>query len=233
MSPKNIEQSDFVTQEVKQKVRKEEKPIFQETRPVTIMTENDAYIAERMKAQPSNLSEIEVTQREDKLGIHRLSLPDFFEQFSYDCTTGVSCKFHGWSKKKVSYGLDMEMDRWEQSKHGNYIFRWLSKNKRALDQSINIKGWLLVNQRFFNEAPKILFSINGGIENGDSILAFMPVKRALAIREEPSEISRFRVKSEETKHKSNPNFYQAKIDSEQQVGDDYAPADAQQEGRDF
>jgi len=159
-------------------------------------------------------------------------LPDFFEEFSYDCTRGQSCDKHGWIKKRVSYGLDKEMDRWEQTKHGKYIFRWLNKNKRALDLSLNIRGWYLVNASYFNEAPKILFSVSGGVENGDSILGFMTVQKAMAIREKPSKDSQDRVRSESSRHENNPNFYKAKLDSEN-ADPDYAPADAVMEGRDF
>lgn len=204
-----------------------------EERPLTIMTPNDAYISERMKSQPRVLEEIEVVAREEKTGQHRLSLPDYFEPYSYDCTMGQGCQVHGWTKEKVMYGLDMEMDRWNQTKHGKYIFRWLNKNKRALDQSINIRGWYLVNQSYFSDAPKILFSINGGVENGDSILGFMPVSKAIQIREKPSKDSLNRISSEEEKHEGHPNFYKAKIDPEHKDGDDFAPADALQEGRDF
>ena len=210
-----------------------EPKVEQETRPITIMTEGDAYISERMKSQPKRLEDIEVTTREEKNGIHRLSLPDYFEQFSYDCTMGQGCIHHGWTKKEVAYGLEVKMDRWEQTKRGKYIFRWLSKNKRALDQSLNVKDWFLVNRTFFGEAPKILFSVNGGIENGDAILGFMPVSKALSLRSKPSKDSLDRVNSEENKHENHPNFYKAKLDSEGRDGDDFAPADALQEGRDF
>jgi hypothetical protein len=203
------------------------------TRPITIMTEGDAYISERMKQQPKTLEDIQLTTREENLGIHRLSLPDFFESFSYDCTMGQTCSHHGWVKTKVSYGLDKTMDRWEQTKRGKYIFRWLSKNKRALDLSLNVKDWLLVNRNFFPDAPKILFSVNGGVENGDSILGFMPVAKALSLREKPSRDSQDRVNSEARKHEDHPNFYKAKLDPEKKDGDDYAPAEALQEGRDF
>ena len=230
MSPKDNEKPKPVFDSFTKAI---EEPVREADRPMTIMTENDAYIAERMKSQPRALEEIEVVAREEKTGQHRLSLPDYFEPFSYDCTMGNSCSHHGWKKEKVMYGLEMEMDRWTQSKHGKYIFRWLNKNKRALDQSINIRGWFLVNRSYFNDAPKILFSVNGGVENGDSILGFMPIARALQIREKPSKDSQDRVRSEAKKHEGHPNFYKAKLDSERREGDDFAPADALQEGRDF
>lgn len=214
-------------------VQKAQKPQAErEDRPMTIMSPEDAYIAERMKEQPSELAEIEVVPQDEVKGTHRLSLPDFFEEFSHDCTRGQSCQHHGWVKTKVVYGLDKEMDRWIQGKHGKYIFRWLNKNKRALDNSINVRGWFLVNRSYFNEAPRILFSVNGGVENGDSILGFMPVSKAIAMREKPSKDSQDRVRSESNRHENNPHFYKAKLDSEN-AAPDYAPEDALIEGRDF
>ena len=208
-------------------------PELDSTRPITIMSQQDAYISERMKEQPQSLTDIEVTTKEEKFGIHRLSLPEYFEHLSYDCTIGQSCKYHGWKLTKVVYSLDKEMDRWVQTKHGKYIFRWLNKDKRALDQSLNIKGWYLANRSFFSDAPKILFSVNGGVELGDSILGFMAVKKALDLRTKPSRESIERVKSEGSKHEGNPHFYKPKLSPEVVEGDDFASADALQEGRDF
>ena len=208
-------------------------PELDSVRPITIMSEKDAYISERMKEQPQNLADIEVTTKEEKFGIHRLSLPEYFEHLSYDCTIGQSCKYHGWKLTKVVYGLDKEMDRWIQTKHGKYIFRWLNKDKRALDQSLNVKGWYLANRSFFSDAPRILFSVNGGVELGDSILGFMSVKKALDLRTKPSRESIERVKSEDKRHEGNSHFYKPKLSPERVEGDDFAPADALQEGRDF
>jgi hypothetical protein len=218
-----------------EKVFKPESPKEPDFRqPLTIMTEKDAYIAERMKEQPKSFEDLDIKVTEEKDGIHRLSLPDFFEPLSYDCTRGLGCKDHGWVKEEVNYGLDKKMDRWVQMKRGKYVFRWLNKNPRALDQNINVRGWYLVNQSFseFSKAPKILFSVSGGVQNGDSILAFMPIQKALALREKPSKESQDHVKSLETKHEGHPNFYKAKI-SPDKDGEDFAPADARQEGRDF
>jgi len=185
-----------------------------EIKPFTIMTESDAYISERMKDQPQKLSSINVETKDERLGIHRLSLPDYFEQFSHECTIGISCPFHGWKQETVKYDLDKEMPRWIQTKHGKYVFRWLSKNKRALDFAINVRGWYLVNRSLFEEAPKILFSVNGGIENGDSILGFMPFEKAQAIRNRPIQESLDRVLSEGKKHEGHPNFYKADLSPE-------------------
>lgn len=240
MNPKEV-LNQFKEQKTEQKPEPkiEQKPVFpesakyEEPKPMTIMTEKDAYIAERMKSQPSTLEEIEVVKVEDKKGIHRLSLPDYFEQYSYDCTRGIGCEYHGWAKEEVHYGLEMKMDRWNQTKRGKYVFRWLNSNPRALDHNINVRGWYLVNKTYFSDAPKINFSVNGGVLNGDSILAFMPVSKAIAMREKPSRDSLDRVNSEERKHENHPNFYKAKLDPERFDGDDYAPTGALQEGRDF
>jgi hypothetical protein len=232
MSPKFETQTK--EEPIKPEIKVEPKQTAPElTRPFTIMTENDAYISERMKDQPQTLADIEVFKKEERLGIHRLSLPDDFEPFSYDCTVGISCPHHGWKMEEVSYGLDKKMARWTQTKRGKYVFRWLSKVKRALDFSINVRGWYLVNRTYFSDCSKILFSVNGGVENGDSILGFMPVAKAIKIRNKPAEDSNERVSSEEKRHEQNPNFYKAKLDSERTEGDDFAPADALQEGRDF
>jgi len=201
--------------------------------PITIMSEKDAYISERIKSQPKTIDDIKLVTREERNGIHRLSLPEYFEEYSYDCTMGQSCFYHGWVKREVMYGLEVKMDRWEQSKRGKFIFRWLSQNKRAFDESLNVKGWLVVNRSYFPDAPKTLFSSNGGVENGDAILGFMYAEQAISMRQKPSKDSIDRVKSEEDKHENHPNFYKAKLDSEGADGDDFAPSDALQEGRDF
>ena len=62
--------------------------------PLTIMSPNDAYIAERMKEQPQSLEDIQVLPKDEKVGTHRLSLPDYFEPLSYDCTQGNTCPHH-------------------------------------------------------------------------------------------------------------------------------------------
>jgi hypothetical protein len=200
--------------------------------PLTIMTESDAYISERMKEQPKTLDDIDIKVTTEKPGIHRLTLPDYFEPLSYDCTSGVSCPHHGWVESDGIAPNGAPIKRWNQSKRGKYIFRWLNKNKRALDHSMNVRGYFLANRSFFKDAPKILFGVNGGVENGDSILGFLPVAKALEMREKPSRDSIDRIRSEETKHEGHPNFYKAKISSDVDGRDD-APADARQEGRDF
>lgn len=204
-----------------------------ESRPVTLVSEHDAYIAERIKEQPRTLAEVESEiSVAEKDGIHRLSLPDFFEPMSYDCTRGIGCEYHAWHKTEVMYGLDKKMDRWEQAKRGKFIFRWLNKNKRALDHNLNVRGWKIVSKFYFEEAPKTLFSVSGGVENGDSILAFMSVSKATSMREKPSKDSQDRINSVEKQYEGHQNFYKAKLSPDKEGVDD-APADAYQEGRDF
>lgn len=231
-----------VKPEVKQDLKPELKPEVKPTplqeatasAPVKILTERDAYLSELLDNQPSSLDDISIEVKEETHGIHRLSLPEFFEPFSYDCTRGVKCEFHGWVLKKVPFNIEgATIDRWEQTKRGKYIFRWFLNKKRAMDEARNLHGWVFVSRRLFGEAPKILFSINGAVEEGDNILGFMPAERALRKRNRPAEVSTSRVKSQDEKYKGNPNFYEAKLSPEKSEGDDYAPADALQEGRDF
>ena len=140
---------------------------------VTQLSELDSYIVQRQRGQPKTLAEVEArVQRLENLNRdrHRLTLPDYFEQKSYD---------HEASKP--------------------FVFRWLFKEKKAIDRALNDIGWTLVNRTYFPDAPEYLFTANGGIEVGDSILAFMPAKRALAIRLEPSRRSQQKLNSRMTK----------------------------------
>ena len=214
---------------------KSNEPIIEtkENVPVRILTEQDAFLSEVMENQPQSLADIKVTPIDKEIGIHRLSLPEYFEPFSYDCTRGIKCRHHGWIIEEVHYDLEHTMKRWKQSKFGKYVFRWLLNHKRSIGEAKNIHGWLLVNRTLFSDAPKILFSINGAVEEGDCILAFMPAEMALEKRGLPSEKSMSKIKSEEERFKGNPNFYEAKLSPEKTLGDDYAPSDALQEGRDF
>ena len=61
----------------------------------------------------------------------------------------------------------------------------------------------------------------------------MPVEKALKKRNRPSQLSVEKMNSEKDRFKGNPNFYEAKLSPEKSDGDDYAPSDALQEGRDF
>ena len=208
-------------------------PPVQNSAPVTLISERDSYISELMKSQIQDIANIEVHTKEEVNGIHRLSLPDFFEGQSYDCTRGGSCEIHKWLTKDVLIKEGVTVKRWEQSYHGKYVFRWINSHKLALDTAKNVRGWTFANRTLFPDAPRHLFSISGAVENGDALLAFMSFQKALAIREKPSKLSQEKVALEMNKHESNPNFYKAKLSPETREGSDDAPAGTLQEGRDF
>ena len=207
-------------------------PQVEPSQPLTIVTELDAYISERMKGQPTTVADIAVVTRQEKAGRHRLSLPDYFERQSYDCTHGVGCESHRWSSRVIDLGEGKHIQRWEMKQTGGYVFRWLRKDKRALDQACTVTGWFLVNRRYFPDAPTMLFATHGGVDLGDSVLAFMTAQHAVAIREAPGRKSRERVDSTLRKYEGDPRFYAAKPDGDED-GSDSAPAGALQEGRDF
>ena len=160
----------------------------QESKPFVIKTELDAYITERVKGQPSSLAEV-VAKVEPRTQVGRLSLPDELEKVSYDCTVmNPSCKFHLW-------GFDEERRKWDYTNRGQFIFRWLTKNKRALDEALDVREWVIVNRQLFPQLPKYLVSANGIVERGSAILAFMAVEKALRLRRAPVEKSKERVQS--------------------------------------
>ncbi len=164
--------NDPVARVLEKKTSKEERPApeveavktEETTKPTVIMSELDSYVHERMKAQPRNIKA--VVERVDSISpnkdAHRLSLPEYFESFSFD----------------------------NQKHQGPYVFRWIMKDKRALDRAMDVLGWTLVNRVYFPDAPTRLFTANGGVERGDAILAFIPAKAALKIRELPGKASR-------------------------------------------
>ena len=87
--------------------------------------------------------------------------------------------------------LPVEMER----KYGKkYAFRWVNKKKEWIDRALDVRRWMIVNRTLFVDMPKALFTANGTIENGDTILCFMPMEAAERLRREPGEISRQRVK---------------------------------------
>lgn len=159
----------------------------QRTEPVVIKTELDAYITERVKGQPRSLTEV-VAIVEPRTSVGRMALPDELEKFSYDCTVGESCKVHLWA-------FDEDIRRWTYSNRGQFIFRWLTKNKRALDEALDVRGWVIVNRQYFPQLPKYIVSANGIVERGSAILGFMAVEKALKLRHAPAEKSTNRVRS--------------------------------------
>ena len=168
----------------------------QNQQPTLVMSELDSIIRERIKSQPSTIEQVDIAvSRVEAPGLHRLSLPPYFEQFSYDCTRGDVCEYHARDKKtgKIISG------------RGRYIMRWIMKDKRAIDPALNVRGWYLVNRSYFPEAPKMLFGTSGGVETGDLILVFMTVEKALAIRKFPQQKSRDLLNSRMTPSKKKPN----------------------------
>ncbi len=208
---------------------------FEDTpvKPTVIMTETDAYIHERMISQPKTLDEVRHTVVQVNTDKNRLSLPDYFERFSHDCTVGRGCPAHAWS-------YDEPTNRWSYPQRGEFIFRWMKNTKRAIDHALNVSGWFFVNRRYFPDAPSHLFSANGGIELGDVILFFLPAKQALALRAAPGKKSTELIKSRLTRVKAgevlmtgspdNERFYQPESGTD---ADTDATAPGLVEGRDF
>lgn len=145
-----------------------------EETPRVLLSNTDAYIHDRMKAQPKTLEEIRV----DNLGKpkdpskHRLSLPEELKDYG----------------KK-------------------FAFRWLDKNKQSLDYSCDVRGWKILSRNYFPNLPKHLFTVNGSIERGSVILAFIPVELAEEIRKEPGEKSNNIIQGMFEKHSDDPRYY--------------------------
>ena len=98
-----------------------------------------------------------------------------------------------------------------------FSFRWIFKNKRAIDEACDVRGWVLANRMYFPDLPKFLFAMSGCIERGDNILSFMPKERAEKLRKEPGEKSRAVLQATFSKHKDNPNYYVPKDDDDEHV----------------
>lgn len=116
--------------------------------------------------------------------------------------------------------LPMEIEK----KYGKkYAFRWVNKKKDWIDRAINIRRWLIVNRMLFSDMPKYLFTANGTIENGDTILCFMPMAEAERLRREPQELSRQRVQDlpmEQWKNKGEGSpFYKPALGQEERDGE--------------
>src|SRR3990167_9416502 len=202
-------------------------------KPTIIMTEEDAYIHERQASQPQTLEEVRRVVVHTDTEKNRLSLPDYFERYSHDCTSGRGCKAHTWV-------YDEPTNRWSYGNRGEFIFRWVKKVKRAIDHAMNVQGWMFVSRRYFPDAPNHLFSANGGIELCDVILFFLPTKQALLLRAAPGKRSTEILKSRLTRTKSgdmlmtgNPDGDHVYIPESSGDEDDNANAPGIQEGRDF
>lgn len=212
------------------------KPDAEESKPVVVMTELDSIISESLKTQESSLDDIEVkVLKPEPNGLHRMSLPIFFEEFSYDCTRGETCRTHRRDEKSKIINP------------GKFIFRWILKDKRSFDHAKNVRNWRFVNRNLFSGAPRNLFSVSGAIEEGDSLLAFMPVAQALELRNYPARRSQDMLRSRITPDKKRPkrvlmtgnpegeNYYQPNLAAEEAEDGEGVAAQpgALEEGRDF
>lgn len=200
--------------------------------PSLTMSEDDAYVFQRVAGSPATLDEVRahvtpITER------NRLSLPDELERYSYDCTIGRGCPHHSW-------GFDEREKQWQYSNKGEFIFRWVWKDKRSIDRYLNVWGWFIVQRRYFSDISKHLFSANGAIEVGDSILFFLPAKQALAIRNAPGKRSSELVNSRITRTQKgvmmtgraeDARYYMPEASGSEEESEDKAPG--LQEGRDF
>ncbi len=111
-----------------------------------------------------------------------------------------------------------------EKKYGKkYAFRWVNKKKQAVDHAVFTRRWVIVNRMLFSDMPKILFTANGTIENGDLILCFMPMAEAERLRRAPGELSRQRVKDlpmEKWKNSGEDSpFYKPTLGQEEKDGE--------------
>ena len=111
-----------------------------------------------------------------------------------------------------------------EKKYGNkYAFRWVNKKKNWIDRALFIRKWLIVNRALFPDMPKVLFTANGTIENGDTILCFMPMEKAERLRREPGRLSTERVRNlpmEQWKDKREDSpFYKPTLGQEERDGE--------------
>lgn len=91
-------------------------------------------------------------------------------------------------------------------------FRWVNKKKRAIDDAIDLKGWIFINRLSFKGLPNRLFSNSGAIERGDTVLMYMPIEMAMRIRKAPGDKSTALIKAhlakgEEKLLKGQSGFY--------------------------
>lgn len=197
--------SESAKQTVEEKPIITAQPVPQQAPILQVMSEDDAYIADRMKSQPKTLDEaLMVKEKRYMPGEHRLTLPKEFAAFE---------------------------DR--------FIFRWINKKKRAIDESI-IKGWIIVNRSLFPEIAKnasYLFSTSGAVEKGDVLLAFMKKEIAMQIRRTPGEKSSALLKSQlekgtEKLAEGQSGFYKPEDTTEKEDAG-IEQGGGLQEGRDF
>jgi len=110
------------------------------------------------------------------------------------------------------------------NKYGKkYAFRWVNKKKEWIDRAIMVRRWVIVNRALFRDMPSYLFTANGTIENGDTILCFMPMAEAERLRREPGRVSSERVKDlpmEQWKNKGEASpYYKPTLGQEEKDGE--------------
>lgn len=181
---------DPVLPEVKEPIQ----TTVERTKPTVIMTQIDSYLHEVIQSQPKEIEDAvsHILSLSEDTGLHRLSLPEYFEKQSYDCTRGTTCPYH----TKDSKG--------QVTNHGKFVFRWILKDKRAIDHAKTIRGWVIVSRMLgdFRGSPETLFSANGGVEIGDTLLMVMPVERAMKLRRFPGQVSMERLRGQMTPSKT-------------------------------
>lgn len=129
--------------------------------PVVLVSENDAYIHQRMREMPQSEAEIDIKVQTLSDGVRNpLEHPKEIKKY-----------------------------------YKKYDFLWSRKDKRSLDENLDIYGYNFVNPRFFPDVPRYLFTANGSIERGDLILLFISKSKAESIRQRPIKLSEERVKS--------------------------------------
>ena len=126
-----------------------------------------------------------------------------------------------------------------KSYEDRFVFRWINKKKRAVDDAI-IKGWVIVNRVLFPDVAKNalhLFSTSGAVEKGDAILSFMNKEVAMQIRRAPGEKSSAYLKAQLSKGEQKlaegqSGFYKPEDTTEKEDAGIEAGGGLQ-EGRDF
>ena len=172
------------------------------------MKPNDSKVAfkDEVKQSPNTL----IAANKEDVYIAQLaaSQPDTLEE-AEDRTISV---------KEGHHRLTLSTELQEMFKKKGYAPRWIYKDKRALDHAVKQRGWNLVTRVYFPDLPDHLFSATGVIEQGDSILGFMPEKKALKLRTEPGLRSMERVKNLPIeKWKDDPSeerYYKPKLSNE-------------------
>lgn len=100
-----------------------------------------------------------------------------------------------------------------------FVFCWIYKHKRAIDEACNQYHWVLTNRTYFPDLPDYLFSTSGGIEQGDMILAFRSHKVEEEMRKIPIQQSKEEIRKHIGAHEGDPGFYTPQSD-EWEVGPD-------------